>query len=160
MLVALLLACAQPDPDSCAEGTEVGDCAPDFSLQANDGQWISRADFGDEPLIVEFGAAWCGNCQAMSSELEALSQEGYAVLMVLYEDARGGPPSPADAQAWVDHFDLSYPVLVDPGATVTMTWNHSGSIPETYLVDDGLVRWRHVGKTGGLKRTIARELER
>ena len=158
----LWLACAPPlDPETCSVGIDIGDCAPAFALQDETAQWVERAAFDGAPLVVEFGAMWCHNCQEMAGELEALSQDGYAVLMVLFEDTGGGPPEPGDAALWAEHFGLSHPVLVDPGADVSRTWNFSGNIPETYLIDeDGLIRWRHVGATGRLRQNVERALGR
>lgn len=134
------------DPRHCVEGTAIGDYTPDFPPQGADSAWVACSDFIGEPLVVELGASWCGGCQERSGELEALSDAGYAVLVILYQDTGGNASYRADAAQWAEHLDLSY-----PDAVVTPEWSDSDSIPDTGLVDaDGLVRWRHAGTTSQL----------
>jgi thioredoxin 1 len=43
------------------------------------------------PLLLEFGAAWCGHCSSMSPQLQALMEHHPDIPHIKIEDGRGKP---------------------------------------------------------------------
>src|SRR5437879_5846831 len=65
---------------------EVGDTAPDFSIQADNGRTISARDFGGKLLVLNFWATWCPPCIEEIPSLDrfqrTLANSGVVVLGV------------------------------------------------------------------------------
>ncbi|HWB83608.1 MAG TPA: TlpA disulfide reductase family protein [Bryobacteraceae bacterium] len=64
----------------------VGDSAPEFSIQADNGRTISVPDFGGKVLVLNFWASWCPPCVEETPSLSQFAQQyaskGVVVLAV------------------------------------------------------------------------------
>lgn len=47
----------------------------DFPIQLLDSSIVNISDLGDKPLIIEWGASWCGNCKANLKTMNGLYNE-------------------------------------------------------------------------------------
>src|SRR5579871_654720 len=52
---------------------KVGDKAPNFSIQADNGRTITARDFGGKLLILNFWASWCPPCVQEAPSMEKLA---------------------------------------------------------------------------------------
>lgn len=56
------------------------------------------------------------------------------MLTAASEDAQHDPVDQADLQEWADYFDLSFPVLADPGAEVDRRYDPDRKTRPTYVL--------------------------
>src|SRR5439155_668749 len=77
-------------------------------------------------------ASWCDPCNQEAPDLEATWKQyqakGVRVVGVDYED------QPADAQAFVSKYGISYPSVVDRGGELATAFGVRG-VPETFFID-------------------------
>src|SRR5580704_8704515 len=68
----------------------VGDSAPDFSINADNGRTITPANFGGKLLVLNFWATWCQPCVDEVPSLDALQRrfanKGLVVLGVSVDE--------------------------------------------------------------------------
>lgn len=55
-----------------AENVEPDKIAPSFTLTNTEGKKISRIDFREKYLLINFWASWCDTCQSSNKDLKAL----------------------------------------------------------------------------------------
>lgn len=103
-----LLADNQGDADS----TSAIKLAPDFSLKDLNGQTISLAQFRDQkPVILDFWASWCPNCQRDMPKLNNWYQkyrDQVEVLGINLQEDQG------TVSQFVTRRGINFPVLLDP----------------------------------------------
>ena len=73
LLPAFLL--SQPAPATAGWNYRIGEPAPDFQLQALDGNTYRTADLKGQWLVVSFMTTWCPFCNAAAPYFEKLTQE-------------------------------------------------------------------------------------
>lgn len=94
----------------------------------------------DGTVLVNFFASWCAPCADEQPLLQRIADEtGVAVAGIVYKDRR-------DAIAdWLARHGNPFTVIgYDPQGRAAIDWGVYG-VPETFLVRDGVIRWRHVG---------------
>jgi len=111
---------------------KVGDRAPDFSIQADNGKTISARNFGGKLLILNFWASWCPPCVEEAPSMQTLATllgpRGLVVLGVSEDE------DPKAYKAFLDKFGVTYPTARDPTKAIKTSYG-TIQIPETYLID-------------------------
>ncbi|MGE3960754.1 MAG: TlpA family protein disulfide reductase [Dehalococcoidia bacterium] len=142
---------ATPEEDTveASRQIEVGEEAPDFTLDTPDGEF-RLSDARGEIVVVNFWATWCGPCRFEMPEFQALHQErgeaeGIRVVAVnlTSADSREG------ALQYAQDFGLTFTIAFDDQGTVA---EHYGvhSLPATFFIDrEGIVRTRSYGPVLG-----------
>jgi cytochrome c biogenesis protein CcmG, thiol:disulfide interchange protein DsbE len=136
-LVALLaygLASNEPDR-AVEEALEQGERepAPELELPRLSGEGAgSLADYRGQVVVLNFWASWCEPCREESPLLqrwhERLQKRGATVLGVDAFDEIGR------ARAFVDEYDLTYPMLRDGDGSTRESFGMLG-FPETFVID-------------------------
>ncbi len=111
----------------------VGSQAPAFDLPLLSGAGrLSSADLEGSPIVLNFWASWCGPCREEAALLERAwneyRDEGVVFVGVNVRDARSA------ARAFVDEFDISYPIVRDEREELAQDLGVYG-YPETFFID-------------------------
>ena len=89
-----------------------GDTAPDFTLTSLDGSSITLSDYeGDKPVILDFFATWCPNCQRDMPKLSRFYEQyrdQVEVIGVNLQEREGKVRSFADSR------NIAFPIVLDP----------------------------------------------
>ena len=124
-------------------GTEVGNLAPNFQLQDLDGNTVSLSDLRGSPVMLNFWATWCGPCRAEMPHFQAVYEEYSAEGLVLLAINIG--ESQAEVASFKQSNNLSFTILLDSEAVVTLKYE-VGPIPTTFFIDkDGIIREIRIG---------------
>jgi peroxiredoxin Q/BCP len=143
--------------DSVSDGVlKVGEPAPDFTLNANDGQPVSLADFRDKQSVVLYfypkdDTPGCTKEACAFRDLSAEFAEKGAVVL-------GVSPDTVESHVkFRDKFSLPFPLLADPDHTVAErygVWKQRTNYGRTYM---GIERTTVViDKAGRVKKVFPR----
>lgn len=120
------LACLALPPGLLAGPLQVGDPAPDFSLQASDGKTYRMADFrGRQAVVIAwFPRAFTYGC---TIECRSLAQNGHLIRRydVSYFMASVDPP--ADNARFAEQSGADFPLLSDPTGSVARAFGVLGT---------------------------------
>ncbi len=126
-------------------GYEVGNRAPDFTLENLDGESVTLSDFRGKIVMVNFWATWCAPCVAEMPYIQAISTDwsGDRELAIFAINVK---ESAAVAQSFIDSKGYTFPVLLDVSGDVKTNYNAS-TIPRTFFVDtEGIIQNVQVGR--------------
>ncbi len=117
--------------------------APDFELENLSGERVRLADYRGQVILINFWATWCAPCRiempALQSRYESFAGQGLVVLGVDFDEPR------ELVVEFRDEFGLTFPLLLDPGATVQQLYRVRG-YPSSYFVGrDGTIEIVHIG---------------
>jgi len=121
----------------------VGEVAPDFKAVLPDGTPVSLAQYAGKPVWLTFGASWCADCRAESTDIEATWQryrdQGLVVLGVFIDE------SPTAITSYAQRAGLTFPIAVDEQEAVAGEYRTLG-IPTHFLIGaDGRIREVRIG---------------
>ena len=104
--------------------------APEISGQLLDGNPVSLEELRGKPVLVYFWATWCPVCSIEQSTIDAIADD-YTVLSVAMDES-----SPEQILAYMQDYDVDYPVLHDPDYRIAHRYAIRG-VPSSFIVDAG-----------------------
>ncbi|UVI28053.1 TlpA family protein disulfide reductase [Paenibacillus spongiae] len=121
-----------------------GFVAPTLNLPDLDDQKVPVAGKRDQLLLINFWASWCGPCELEAPDLQELSEE-YKADMVLLGINATSYDKERQAREFVEEYKFTFPILMDRDGKATDLYKIT-TFPTSLLVDrDGIVRERVVG---------------
>ena len=134
MLASLLIACAE-EPEV---GLEIGNIAPDFTLQTIDGNTVTLSDFRGKIVMVNIWVADCEGCMDEMAHMQAVfdkwSDEELMILAINATD------SAVTVKESINDRGLTFPILVDQRGQVSGDYRKFGA-PTTFFIDGkGIVK--------------------
>lgn len=121
---------AEMNPTGQPPAAQEGRAAPNFVLPTPGGGQATLTDYRGKYVLVNFWASWCPPCRGETPDLQRFSESHPEDIIVLGVNVQ---ESEADAQAFVDQFDVTYAILLDEDGEVTDTYR-VGYPPISYLV--------------------------
>ena len=144
--------------DAQSVGLPIGTVAPAAQVQTLDGKVIDLKQYiGTTPVVFEFWATWCPNCEELEPTMLALRQK-YGDKVKLVGVAVSVNQSPARVKAYAEKHKLPLEVV----------WDHDGNATDVYaapatsyvvVVDKaGKVVYTGLGGKQNLDAAVARAL--
>lgn len=135
----------------------IGNPAPDFTLNDQNGQPVPLSALRGKPILLNFWAPWSPNSKDEVRTLLALRREpALKELVIIGITADRNPDA---ASAFLGALQMNYPVLSDPGLVVTTRKYAVFMIPLTILIDrNGLVKKIYYGQQEWLRPSMQKQL--
>lgn len=122
------------------EVAQVGEPAPDFTVEVIDGGTFTLSDHRGSPVVVNLWASWCPPCREEIPDISAFASANpdIAIVGVAVEDVE------RTARDFAAEIDASYPLALAT-ADFEEAYPNLG-LPATYIVDEnGVVSQVHNG---------------
>jgi peroxiredoxin len=121
-----------------------GRMAPDLSLPSLTRGEIRLSDYEDHVVLLNVWATWCPPCRqempAMQRLYEAFEGEAFEILAVSVDAGIGQTDDSGyeggDLAAFAREYELSFPILHDPGGSIRQTYQVS-RVPESFIIAKG-----------------------
>ncbi len=122
-----------------------GFLAPDFTLESLSGDQISLSDMRGKVVVLNLWASWCPPCRAEMPALQRVYQENQERGLEVLAVNMTAQDSLADVEAFVQEFNLTFPVLLDTGGEVGNAYLMR-ALPTTFFIDrEGVIQRVIVG---------------
>lgn len=124
-----LMACEGP------VGKEVGQCAPNFSVQDLNGKTVELKQYRGKVVLVNFWATWCKPCivemPSMQKSYNQLRRNNIEIMAISIDS------NTKEIQQFLDNDlqkSLSFPIFFDKDKKVSSMFG-TYQVPETYIID-------------------------
>lgn len=111
--------------------------APSFTLPTLDGGEVSLADYEGQPVVLDFWASWCPNCNKTAPHLTRFAEERSDVAVIGINMDREGKST---IQDHVDKYGVKYPVALDEAGSVTETYRVTATSTYIFIDAEGVIR--------------------
>ncbi len=135
-------------------GIARGSMAEGVVVEDLDGAAFDLADFvGQGPVLLEFWATWCEQCEALLPQFEA-AYERYRDRLALFAVAVGVGQSPRSIKRHLRRHPMSYPILFDRRGTAVRAFMAPTTSYVVILDESGVVRYTGVGPDQNIDEAI------
>ena len=156
MLVAFTLGLAVGAAGVGAQdiGIRVGEIAPDAKVETLDGKPVQLATlFGKRPVLLEFWATWCPNCEHLTETIRTLSRT-YGERVGIVGITVSFNQSPAQVKRYVERHGLKHTILFDRSGDASEAYMTPATSYVVLVGADGKVHYTGLGADQDLDRAV------
>ena len=142
---------------------QIGDPAPDFTLETIDGQTVSLSQYRGKVVVLGLFHI-CEPCLVQGTEIQKVNDafKGNPNVQVLGVNSAGN--SREKVKDFLKEFPVkvTYPYMIDPKKETDKLYGGGRFIPNVYVIDQqGTIRWQRVGTMEiGAANVIKSEVEK
>lgn len=141
-------------------GIALGTVAPGAAVETLDGKAVDLGNWvGRQPVLMEFWATWCGNCEQIEPALRAM-YEKYGGRMAFLAIAVSVNQSPARIKAYVERHRLPWTQLYDRKGDASAAYDVPATSYIVILDAAGKVVYTGLGGDQDLEPAIRKALAR
>ena len=131
-------------------GTNIGNQAPDFTLDCADGTSVTLSNLHGSKVIVNFWHLNCTPCISEMPSFQQLHEKNPNLPILLIHGTALGPINNNYVGAYLTDKAFTFTVPLDPTGQVSSSYNIS-SVPKTFFLDsNGIIRKIQDGAFSGL----------
>lgn len=128
---------------------QVGDKAPNFTLETIDGKMLSLSDFKGKTVLIVFTSVNCKACEEQMPYLIEVYQQGNQKLAVLNIYHMIYDPRIVRDYVTKKQF-TAFPALPDPKNKVATAYGATGFPPTNFIIDtEGIIKYKKPGPFQG-----------
>lgn len=124
---------APPQTELAAVPVKVDFSAPELTLTNTQGVPTSLADYRGQVVLVNLWATWCPPCKEEMPALESFynkhKKDGFVIVAI-----NDGDPE-ADVLQFVQDYELTFPVWLDPKYIATEQAFKTLNLPSSFVID-------------------------
>ena len=139
-------------------GISRGSVAQPVQLDDIDGQPIDLADhFGKKPVLLEFWALWCENCEALAPQMEAAFAK-YRDQMDFFAVAVGVGQNPSSIRRHLRRHPIPFTVLWDEQGAAVRAFMTPATSYIVIVDEQGTVAYTGIGREQNIDAAIRRAI--
>ncbi len=141
-----VLPCAERVQSQEEIGISRGSTPDPIALENLAGETVDLADyFGKRPVLLEFWATWCENCEALQPQMDA-AYERFGDQMGFFAIAVGVGQSPRTIRRHLRRHPVPYPLLFDKSGAAVRAFMTPATSYIVILDADGKVAYTGIGE--------------
>ena len=128
-------------------GLEIGQYAPDFTLQTLEGKKVKLSDYRGKKVILNFWATWCPPCKEeiphMEKYYKSLNKKDNVEVVAV--NLTSADKSKEYIKEFAESYDITYPILLDKKGEQQKQYEIV-TIPTTFFINEaGQIKQKAVG---------------
>ena len=140
-------------------GLQLGSAAPEARVETLDGKPVDLTQYvGKTPVLMEFWATWCGNCQELEPSMKALHQK-YGARMAFLGVAVSVNQTTERVKAYVAKHQLPWTQLFDRKGDASGAYDAPATSYVVVLDKAGKVVYTGLGGKQNLEAAIQKALQ-